>query len=134
MFLRLDMYLHDMHVNSGRSLFKVFKRLKENFPNYELYSIRTLKYDGTMQSIPVTSLYTENNYRETSGDDAERIPRFDWVTVRGEDEDELTSHPVQLMTLLELLFPSRDGLIRHTMYLYIAADTVSVEKPRPVTR
>lgn len=98
--------------------------MKEGILGYEMCTIRTLKFDGTPQEIPVTNLYADNKYNTTSGDDGEQISRFDWITVQIEGN----LKTVQLMTLLELNYPSKDDLTKDTIYFFIAADTERIKK------
>ena len=93
-----------------------------------MHVLRTLKFDGSTQERPVTNIYTDNNYRVTSGDDADKQPRFDFVTVL-QDEERL---PVQLLSLIEIMFPSRTTPGKQScVFFYIAAELRKVQKTRP---
>ena len=94
-------------------------------------SLRTLKVDGTPVGIPVTNLYTDNLYKETSGDDSRRVPRFDWVTVIDEETPQ-SILLLQLVALIELSFPS--GIQSKSIFFYMATDTTRIEKEAPLVK
>jgi hypothetical protein len=95
-----------------------------------LHALKTLKFDGTCQKIPVTNLHTDNHYKVTSGDDSDVKPRFDWVSVKFDEKEDLSQ--VQLLALLEAKYPKKNNKQENgTVYLYIAADTFVRQKTRP---
>ena len=95
-----------------------------------MHALKTLKFDGTTQKIPVTNLYTDNNYKVTSGDDSDVKPRFDWVSVKFDDQEDLVQ--VQRLALLEASYPKKNNNQEYgTLLLYIAADTFVKRKIRP---
>ena len=67
------------------------------------------------------------NYSLTSGEDADKVPRLDWVTVKEDNEKK----PIQLLALLEISFPSDITAGKTScMFFFIAADTEKVSKMR----
>jgi hypothetical protein len=92
-----------------------------------MHVLRTLKFDGSTQAIPVTNIYTDKNYRVTSGDDSDVQPRFDFVTIL-KNEERL---PVQLLSIIEILFPSRTTPGKQScVFFYIAAELEKIQKTR----
>ena len=67
-------------------------------------------------------------YKETSGDDAYKIPRFDWITIIDEDTPQ-KSKVVQLQALIRLSYPS--GQTQKSIFFYLAADTDQIKKTPP---
>jgi len=113
----------------GRSVHEILNKIGKRRRGYQLHALKTLKFDGTTQNIPVTNIYTDRQYRITSGDDSEVQPRFDWVSLIDGNGD-LTQ--VQLLCLLEATYPNKQNKQEScTLYLYIAADTCEITKRRP---
>jgi hypothetical protein len=95
-----------------------------------MHALKTLKFDGTCQKIPVTNLHTEINYKVTSGDNSDVKPRFDWVSVKFNAREDLSQ--VQLLAILEAKFPKKHNKEEYgTVFLYIAADIFVRPKTRP---
>ena len=95
-----------------------------------MHALKTLKFDGTTQKIPVTNLHTDNHYKVTSGDDSDVKPRFDWVSVDFNEKGDLSQ--VQLLALLEAKYPKKKSKQeKGNLFLYIAADTYVIPKTRP---
>jgi hypothetical protein len=112
-------------MGNAYSLYSVMKTAIKgrNKGGYTLSLLRTLKFDGSTQAIPVTNVYADAKWKSTSGDDSETHERFDWITVK---DDRDNKNVVQILALLELKFPGAEG--HEAVFLYMAADTEKVRK------
>ena len=124
-----------LHTNVGRSVHNILRNIKKHRKGFQLHALKTIKFDGTSQKIPVTNLYTDLNNRLTSGDTSEVQPRFDWVSLKFNDDDEDESlSQVQLLTLLRAMYPKKHTLKDESgaIYFFIAADSEKIKKINPV--
>ena len=120
-------------MGNAYSLYRVMQTaIKErNNGRCTLSLLKTLKFDGRTQAIPVANLVVDAKYKLTSGDDSETYERFDWVAVK-DDEDNDNKKVVELVALLELRFPiqeMRGGY--ESVFFFMAADTERVRKIQP---
>ena len=76
--------------------------MERNKGQLKLSLLRTLKFDGTSQDIPVTNLYADAHYKQTSGDDSDTYNRFDWIAIKDDDEGNDSTKVIQILAVLEL--------------------------------
>jgi hypothetical protein len=118
-------------MGNAYSLYRVMQTaIKErNKGRCTLSLLRTLKFDGRTQAIPVANLVVDAKYKLTSSDDSETYERFDWIAVK-DDEDNDNKKVVELSALLELRFPGNEEGYE-SVFFFMAADTFRVPKIQP---
>jgi hypothetical protein len=112
-------------LTAGKSLFRLFAYAAEERPGYDLFSVRTVKFDGRPQGMPETHFYTDKYHGLTSGVTSDTTSRFDWFWTRD-------GGYMQLLALVQLCYPVRKHgkIVTKSVYFHVSADTEKLIKKK----
>lgn len=119
----VDCFCNYIVLSAGKSLLRLFAYATQERPGYGLFSVRTVKFDGGPQGMPITHFYTDKYHGLTSGVTSDTTSRFDWFWTRD-------GGYMQLLALVQLCYPvHRHGkIVTKSVYFHVSADTEKLIK------